>query len=223
MSNLFLTNSFAFAEIFGNFISKWYLYLVLILSLAIIFTVFALRKEQPRMKLSKTQTICHVSVFTALCAVVNAFTFFPASYISISLMATVCFVAGFLYGAKNAFVIGFMGDLITAIILPAGPYNPLIGLASGLMGMIPAIILKRTGNIYMKIALSTIITLIICTSGINTFGLWLVYGIGKKTFFAYLIARLPFQILVASGNAFLSAIIIRILIRIVPKNKLNPF
>lgn len=221
MSSLLLTGSFAFSEIFGNFISKWYLYLVLILSLAIIFVAFTLREEHPRMKLSRTQTICHVSVFTALCAVVNAFTFFPASYISISLMATVCFVAGFLYGPKNAFIIGFMGDLITAIILPAGPYNPLIGLASGLMGMIPGLIFKRIGNIYMKIALSTVVTLLICTSGINTLGLWLVYGYGKKTFFAYLLARLPFQILVASGNAIISAIIIRILMKVLPKNKIN--
>ncbi len=221
MSNLLAIKSFDILEIFGNLSTKWYLYLALFISLAVIFLAFALYKEQSRMELTKTQRLCHVSVFTAICAVINAFTFFPASHISISLLATVCAVAGFLYGPKDAFIIGFMGDLITAIVYPAGPYNPLIGLASGLMGMIPALVLKKTGNIYMKVALSTILTLVICTCGINTFGLWLVYGMGKKTFFAYLFARLPFQILVASGNAALTAIIIRLLIRVFPENRFN--
>ena len=221
MSNLLLVKSFNVLEIFGNVSAEWYLYLVLFLSIGVIFLAFALYKEQPRMALTKTQRICHVSIFTAICAVINAFTFFPASHISISLLATVCAVAGFLYGPKDAFIVGFMGDLITAIVLPAGPYNPLIGLASGLMGMIPALVLKKTGNIYMKIALSTIITLIVCTCGLNTLGLWLVYGIGKKTFVAYLFVRLPFQILVAGGNAILTALIIRILLQVLPKNKFN--
>jgi ECF transporter S component (folate family) len=131
----------------------------------------------------------------------------------------VCALAGFLYGPKNAFIVGFVGDLITAIIFPAGPYNPLIGLASGLMGMIPGLVLRKTGNIYIKVALSAILTLIICTCGLNTLGLWLVYGIGKKTFFAYLFARLPFQIIMCAVNAMITVIIMRVLIHVLPKNK----
>ena len=71
----------------------------------------------------------------------------------------------------------------------------------------------------MKVALSTILTLIICTCGLNTLGLWLVYGMGKKTFIAYLFARLPFQIMMGAANAFLTALIIRVLIHVLPKNK----
>ena len=218
MSNL-LVSSFSFAEIFGNISTEWYLYVALGACLWFMFLAFALYNEPPRMKLTSTQNICHVAIFTAICAVVNALTFFPVSYISISFVATVCALAGFLYGPKNAFIVGFVGDLITAIIFPAGPYNPLIGLASGLMGMIPGLVFRKTGNIYIKVALSAILTLSICTCGINTLGLWLVYGIGKKTFFAYLFARLPFQIIMGAVNAMITVIIMRVLIHVLPKNQ----
>ncbi len=221
MSNL-LISAFSFKEIFGNITSKWYLYLALGVCAVLLVLYFVFYcKGGSRLKLTETQRICHIAVFTAICVAVNVFSFSPSSSITVSLLATVCTLAGFLYGPKDAFIIGFTGDLIGAIICPFGSYNPLIGLASGLMGMIPAMVFSRSGNVYMKVAVSTLLTLGICTCGLNTFGLWLFYGLGKKTFYAYLFARLPFQIIVALGNAVLSAVLIRLLVKILPEDKLD--
>lgn len=220
MSNL-LISAFSFKEIFGNVVSKWYLYVALVVCVALLVLFFVSHKSKPRFILTETQRVCHIAVFTAICVAVNVFSFSPSSSITVSLLATVCTVAGFLYGPKDAFIIGFTGDLIGAIIYPMGAYNPLIGLASGLMGMIPAIVFSWSGNVYTKVAISTLITLGVCTCGLNTFGLWLFYGLGKKTFYAYLFARLPFQIIVALGNAVLSVVLIKLLIKILPKNKLD--
>ena len=44
-----------------------------------------------------------------------------------------------------------------------------------------------------KIILAYIFIFIVCTLGLNTFGLWFYYAQGKKTFLVYLIGRAPFQ------------------------------
>ncbi|MBQ7348873.1 MAG: folate family ECF transporter S component [Clostridia bacterium] len=222
MSNLLAVQAFDFSAIFGNIVESWYLYVAMAGCFLVLALFFVFFKTNVRAKLTRTQRICHIGIFTAICTVVNCFSFFPTSYISISLLATVCAVAGFLYGPRDGFIIGFTGDLLQAIIMPAGAYNPLIGIASGLMAVIPALVLnKKSGNLYMKIAISSLICLIVCTSGLNTFGLWLVYGMGKKTFLAYLFVRLPFQILVSAGNAVISILIIRLLPKILSRSRFN--
>ncbi len=214
------SNAFNFDEIFANFLDFWYAYALLLVFLVsfILFVVF--RKKVKRHNLTQTQSITYISVLTALCAVVNVLTQYPATYIAISFVPTMCFIAGYMLGAKAGFIIGFMGDLIAAIVFPAGPYNPFIGIANGLMGFIPGFIFDNfKGNIYIKIVISTVLTLFICTIGLNTFGLWLIYGYGKKSFWAYLWVRLPWQALVAAGNCVLCVSITSILRKVLPKHK----
>lgn len=219
MNNL-LVSAFDFSSIFGNFLQSWYLYLALFVLLASLITFFVLRKPEARNSLSNTQKIVYVAVLTALCTVVNCFTWYPVSYIAISFVPTITFVAGYLLGSKLGFAVGFIGDLIGAIVYPSGAYNPIIGLANGFMGFIPGVIFERsTRNAYLLTAISAVTSLIICTSGLNTFGLWLMFGMGKKSFFVYLWARLPFQLAVAAGNAALCCLLVKIMPRILPKNK----
>jgi len=197
-------NAFDFGSIFGNIVSEWYYYLALLVVVAAMVVFFAVKKPAKINGLSETQKIVYIAMLTAISTVLNYFTFYPASYIAVSFTATVCFVAGITLGANAGFAVGFIGDLIGAIIFPAGPYNPLIGLASGLMGFIPGIIFQYfKGNLYLKTVISAVLCLLICTSGINTFALWLMYGLGKKTFWAYLIVRLPWQALIATANCVL--------------------
>lgn len=222
MSYLFLsqTQAFDFAAIFGNFSESWYYYLALFLFFAIVAVFFVFAKPKRENKLSHTQKIVYTAVFSALSLVANSFSYFPVSYISISVLSTVCFLSGALLGAKSGFLVGFIGDLLGAIIFPAGAYNPLIGIASGLSGFIPGALFDYfKGNVYLKAAISFILTLIICTCGLNTLGLYLVYGLGKKTFWAYLIVRLPWQAIVAAGNFALSTAIFGVLKKVLPKNK----
>lgn len=215
-----LVAPFDVKEIFGNVISQWYYYLILIaaIGLFIVFAVFC--KGRERNNLTPTQKLVYVAVFSALNAVVNTFSYFPVSYISISLVPTICFVAGYLLGAKGGFLVGFIGDLIAGIIFPSGVYSPIIGIANGLLGFIPGILFEYFKfNKYLITVLSAILTLIVCTSGLNTLGLWLIFGLGKKTFWAYLWVRLPWQLIVAFGNVVVCCLLTTLLPRILPRDK----
>ena len=218
MENL-LTNAFDFTEIFSNIKESWYMYLGLALIIVALIVTFTLVKPKRKLSLSPTQKIVYIALLTAICTVFNAFvTFYPVSYIAISFNATVCFVAGFLLGAKSGFAVGFLGDLLGAILFPQGVYNPLIGLASGLMGLIPGILFDYFyGNKYLKVVISAVLCLVICTSGLNTLGLYLIYGLGRKTFWAYLIVRLPWQALVGAGNCILCIGLATLLPKVLPK------
>ena len=217
MNNL-LSNAFDFADVFSNIVEKWYMYVglaVIIVGIAVLLFVV---KPKRKVSVSNTQKIVYIALLTALCTAVNVLTYYPVSYIAISFTATVCFLAGFLLGAKAGFAVGFIGDLIGAILFPQGVYNPLIGLASGLMGLIPGVVFDYFGgNRYLKVVISAVLCLIICTSGLNTLGLYLIYGLGKKTFWAYLIVRLPWQVLVSAGNCALCILLAGILPKILSK------
>ncbi len=225
LSNLLLAppSAFDFSAIFGNVVEKWYYYVgALVFVALLVVLLFVSKKRSPRNNLTHTQKIVYTAVLTALCTVVNSFSYFPVSYISISFVPTVCFIAGFLLGAKGGFAVGFIGDLIGAIIFPAGAYNPVIGIANGMLGFIPGFIFEYfKGNKYLLIAISAVVSLIVCTSGLNTLGLWLIYGMGKKTFWVYLLVRLPWQVLVAAGNAFLCSGLAALLPRVLPVGKFN--
>lgn len=222
MQYLFLVNAFDFNAIFGNIVTKWYYYVILAFFLFALLLFFLIRKPLKRNNLSKTQKITYVSILTALCVLCNVLTFFPVSHLSLSFTATLCFVSGYILGAKCGFAIGFIGDLIGAILFPQGAYNPFIGIASGFLGFIPGLLFEKLRiNKYVIVFISFILMFIVCTAGLNTFGLWLVYGKGKKTFWVYLIARLPAQSMVMLCNFILCLIVISVLPRILPKDKFN--
>ncbi len=208
MTNLLTLKAFDFASVFENIISEWYYYLLLLAVLVFILVFFSIKKPKKSNNFSDTQRICYTALFSSLCFVANILTYFITPSSGLSAVITVCFFAGVLLGAKCGFLTGFIGDLLGAIIMPAGAYNPLIGIASGLLGFIPGVIFSYfKGNGILKTVISFVLTLIVCTAGLNTFALFLMYGLGKKTFFAYLIVRLPYQILNMAINLTLSILI----------------
>lgn len=157
-----------------------------------------------------TKRIAYTAVLTALATIFNIITFFPVRYCSLSFTAIPCFIAGVVLGPISGFGVGFLGDLLGHLILPQGAYMPLIGISSGLMGFIPGVLfLLFNGKDYLKICISFLICLVICTIFLNTYNLWLVYSKGTKSFWMYLQLRLPFQILISVVNCFLTCIIYR--------------
>lgn len=218
-----LSDAFNFGVIFSNFSDWWYVYLIGIILFAVVIVITFLRKGKIKLnELSPTQSVVYTAIFTAIATVFNYITFFPVSYIAVSFTVTVCYVAGVMLGARRAFLVGFLGDFIGAILFPAGAYNPLIGLASGLAGFVFGFIFENfKGNYAVKTAIGFLVVLVFCTAFLNTFGLYLVYGLGKKSFYAYLIVRLPWQVIVSATNFVLSLIIFDVLRRVLPKSKFN--
>lgn len=152
-----------------------------------------------------TKKITTISMLTAIAVLFNLYTIFTGvKYFAISFAISFtyipAFVAGAFLGPFSGFTVGFIGDLIAGIIHPFGPYNAIIGIASGLLGFIPGIVFKFVkGNDTFRLVLSALLCLIICTAGLNTFALYLMNSKGQ-TFWAYLIVRLPFQVAVIAIN-----------------------
>lgn len=163
---------------------------------------------------SFTIRLCYIGALSALATVLNIYTIPISGSNFLSLVAFVCFAAGVLCGPLGGFAVGFIGDLLGAIIMPFGPYNPVIGIATGMLGFIPGFIFTYfKGNMYVKTVISFFLCFLVCTAGLNTFALYLIYGYGKKTFWAYLFARVPFQLIGVAVNLAISLGIVKFLHR----------
>lgn len=140
-------------------------------------------------------------MFTGITLLLNIFTVDTGvKYFVLSFTYIPLFFAGVMINPVVGFLVGFLADLLGSFIHPLGPYNPLIGIASGLLGLIPGLISKiKPLNDYVKAIISFVLMLVICTCGLNTYALFLMYSKGK-TFWAYLGVRFPFQVVVASIN-----------------------
>ncbi len=216
-------DAFDFAGIFGTFVEYWYLYLTLFLALAGIVLFFIFVKPLRRDRLSKTQKLVYVAILTAISTVANCFLTIPITSInSLSFTITVCFIAGYLLGAKCGFVVGFLGDLIGCIVYPMGPYFPLMSLASGLFGFVPGVLFtyfKGNGKFsnYIKAIISALVIFVVCSVVLNSISTWMYYS--SKTFWAYIVVRLPLMSANAVMNCVLCILIVGILPRVLPKSK----
>lgn len=139
--------------------------------------------------------IAYLGVMTAIAVITNCFSITVNSGAnSISFNYVICALAGIFFGPVSGGVVGLLGDLIGCLIAPKGPFNPFIMIASALIGVLSGLAFKIPKlNVYLKIILAYIFIFIVCTLGLNTFGLWFYYAQGKKTFLVYLIGRAPFQ------------------------------
>lgn len=159
--------------------------------------------------MNKTLKITLTAVFTALCVVTNIFTIplNPSATQVFSFVYFLCFVAGIYLGPISGACVGFLGDFIGHLIHPLGAYNPLIGLSCMLLGVIPALMWKLKRKNWVKLALSFVICLVICTAFLNCLGIYLFIN-SSKGFFAFMLGRMAFQAPVALGNLVLIYIVV---------------
>lgn len=166
--------------------------------------------------LSKTRLIAYTAVMLALDVVANIFSIplFGSNYLSFTY--AVCFISAVYLGLVPTVAISVFGDILGWLIAPQGAYNPFVGISSLLIGLLPSLILMLPNlNKYVKIAISFVVCAIVCTAGINTYGLWWMYAAAKgKTFWVYL-GRLPFQLIMVVVNAIIVFMIVRL--RIIDK------
>lgn len=162
----------------------------------------------------RTRKIAFIAVFTALAVVANMFTVPISGSNVLSFTYLVCFLAGIYLGVVPGLTVGFLGDLLGHLIMPkADFYNPFIAISSALLGVIPALVwlipkLKKPD----KLLIATAVCAVVCTAGINTYGLWwwLSWSMEgfSKTFWVYLAARAPFQLVMVVANYILTYVIL---------------
>lgn len=157
---------------------------------------------------SPAKKIAYMGVMTALCIASN--------FLEIKLLDTqfsftmfVSMLTGILVGPVYGCVAAFLGDTLGFLVNPFGIYMPWIGISVAMMALISGFMVKLPLNIYVKLALSCVLVLLVCSVGINTTGMYVYYtkvGFsqemlgyfntyfgGQNMYFTYALARLVFK------------------------------
>ena len=216
MSNLLAVSAFDFANIFKSIVTRWYLYVALAVVFVLLFLIAAIVKKPKVNNLSKTQNLVYIAILSSLCVVANIVQI-PTPLVQASLVATIAFVSGILLGGVKGFVVAFIGDLIAGIIAPQGVYSPIIGIGTGMLGLIPGIIFYNSkSNECVKSIIAFALTFVISSVLLNTIGVCLIYS---PSALATRLAELPITFAVHCLNCILSIWLYKVLKKILPKDK----
>lgn len=95
-------------------------------------------------------------------------------------------IVAYLYGPISAMVVHSLSDLLGAILFPNGPVFLGFTLTAALIGLIYGVCLYRNVSIW-RILLAVVVTQLVCTLGLNTLWLSMLY---HKAFVVFLPGRL---------------------------------
>ncbi len=194
---------------------------------------------------SATKRIAYLGVMTALCVVSNTFLEIKFSDVQFSLTIFLSIVMGILIGPLCGMTVCFLGDTLGYLLNSMGyVYMFWVGLSTALCAFISGTIyyglkLKFKGAIFLKLALISILSFVICTVGVNSTGFYF-YNLGmgfskpvidyvSNTFgsgvgyFGYLAYRLIFkgQIYNSILNYALTFLVIPLLMKVKYFSKYN--
>ena len=217
LSGVKFDKAFNFVYIFKSIVTKWYLYLALALVIIGVALFACLVKQPKRNNLTRTQKIAYISMLSALSVAVNVLQI-PTPLAQLSLVATVCFLAGVLLGPVEGFAVALIGDLIAGIVAPLGVYSPIIGIGTSLFGLVPGVIFAFfKGKDVVKAIISFSITFVLSSFVLNTIGLCLIYP--KYYVLTERLLLLPITLLFHALNCVISVLLLRTLKRVLPKGK----
>lgn len=142
-----------------------------------------------------TQQIAYIALTTAFVVIANMFFEFKLLETQFSFTIVICALAGVIIGAGFGFVSAFLGDLLGFLYNSAGMlYLPWVGISMGIVAFISGVIINgikgEGANLFIKIALVSLTTFLVCTVAINTTAFWLLYTNGNVGYFEYLFTRL---------------------------------
>ena len=157
------------------------------------------------LKATRARKIAYIAIMIALSIVGNMFFEFKLGVVQYSFTTLISALIGVLLGPISGFIACFIGDGVGFIANPFGAYTPWIGLATGLIAFISGAIIHLIKNekaytIYIKLAIVSILTFLICSVGINATFLWKVWY-NEMSYVEFLIYRY-----IALGQLFVSAI-----------------
>ena len=160
-----------------------------------------------------TRDVAYAAVLVALGIVTNSFALDTGAH-SITFTYTICFIAGHFFGPLVGAIVGGVGDIVGCFVKGYSP-NPLILVGSVLVGLIPGLLQLLSRKIRVKneiypplwTVLSFVATFVVVTVFWNTFALWFSYARASKTYWVYMLARLPLQTIVWAVNLGLSLVL----------------
>ena len=139
--------------------------------------------SEPLLEKTHSQRIAWVGVTAALCIVSNCFELkFATTQYSLTILTSI--LAGILIGPLFGAVAVFLGDGLGYLVNSMGyPYYWWVALSCAVMALIAGLVMKLPfrfkGSGYIKLALICLLTLLVCSVGINSTGM---YYIGLKLY-----------------------------------------
>ena len=154
---------------------------------------------------NKTLNICLTAILTALnvvmCIVTN--NLYATQFVSFVYFFS--FLAGVFLGTWSAACVGLMGYVISFMVATYDLFNPFLLLSNALIGVIVALCQHLPiKSVTKKVFIAFVITSLVCTTFLNTFGQWWMASGEWSTFLGYFV-RVPWMIAV---NAFNVALVI---------------
>ena len=127
---------------------------------------------------SVTEKLAYLGVTVALSVVCNMLLEFKVLDVQFSLTIFVSMLLGILLGSVYGFASCVVGDLVGFLFNSGGTvFMPWVGLSTGMIAFIAGFIVngfdfKVKGQIYIKLAIISILTFVVCTIGINSTGFY---------------------------------------------------
>ena len=146
-------------------------------------------------KFFNTRYLVMAALFIALSIVfARLFSIRVSEGLRISFGDTPIIMAGLLLGPIWGMIVGIMADIVGFIVAPLGTYIPGLTLTSALIGLIPGLLVKYVfkKNIAVVVIVAVLIDMLLVNGLLKTWFLALVYS--KRTFNAWLIARVPVEL-----------------------------
>ena len=146
------------------------------------------------MKIS-AKTIAYLALITAIAVIANVLEW-PIDALGGAIAFTYIpyFLGGYYFGPAAGFLVGVIGDVLGCIIFPKGAWLPLMTLASGLMGAIPGLVRYLPIKRRWHLVISYLTVFIVCSAGLNTFTVWYSFFASKKSFWIFLLGKLPISV-----------------------------
>ena len=144
---------------------------------------------------SKNRKIAYLGVMTAFAVIANTLFEFKFMDTQFSLTLAVSSLLGVLLGGMYGFVVCFLGDLIGFLINSSGfAYMPWIGLSMGITSLLTGVLVngvkkENKGGRYAMIALSCVLSFVVCSVGINTTAFYFLYAGKGVSYWTYFVAR----------------------------------
>lgn len=144
---------------------------------------------------NRNHKIAYVALITALVVVANMFFEFKFMDVQFSFTIAVSALAGVTLGPLLGFIACFLGDLVGFLYNSGGfAYMPWIGLSMALTSVFAGVAYnlfksKKTWVNIVKGVTICVLSLLVCTIGINTTAFWLLYS-PTTPYGVYLAARL---------------------------------
>ena len=165
-----------------------------------------------------TKKILIIALACAITLILNRL--IPAlPYIHVTLDFLPVFLVAVLYGPLWSTLTYALADTLGSILLPYGPYNPIVTVFIALTGLILGLVFYKKdlsgSKIVVRSIVASIIIFIVRLFGI-TFALW-VYAAAGDAYYGLIVARLPFCAISAVVMAILIPITYKLLYKQIKK------